>query len=235
MNLTALLTFLAAVAFAVSPLLSSGFNGFTPDQFPVPQNDPPVQPEGYAFSIWGIIYLWLIIGAGFGLLRRPRAPGWETARPMLFLSLVAGAFWIPLAQVSVFWATVLIFVMLLAALAALYRAGVEDRWLLREPIGLYAGWLTAASSVSVGLMLAGFGVTGPTTAAIISLGLALLIAISVLSLRRDSFAYAFGVIWALTGVIASNLDPFNILVAGQAGLGVLCVLILALRNESQRQ
>ena len=52
--------------FAASPFLSEGFNGFAPDQFPVPQDDPPVQPAGYAFSIWGVIYLWLIVGTGFG-------------------------------------------------------------------------------------------------------------------------------------------------------------------------
>ena len=40
--------------FAVSPLFTQGFNGFEPDQFPVPQDDPPVQPAGYAFSIWGL-------------------------------------------------------------------------------------------------------------------------------------------------------------------------------------
>ena len=56
---TSLLVLLAALAFALSPLLSSGFNGFAPDQFPIPQDNPPVQPAGYAFAIWGLIYLWL--------------------------------------------------------------------------------------------------------------------------------------------------------------------------------
>jgi hypothetical protein len=47
--LKAVLTLLAAIAFLLSPLLSSGFNGFSPGQFPIPQIDPPVQPAGYAF------------------------------------------------------------------------------------------------------------------------------------------------------------------------------------------
>lgn len=30
----------------------------------MPQVDPPVQPAGWAFSIWSEIYLWLIVSAG---------------------------------------------------------------------------------------------------------------------------------------------------------------------------
>ena len=37
----ALLTFLLAIGFAASPLFVSGFNGFSPDQFPIPQDNPP--------------------------------------------------------------------------------------------------------------------------------------------------------------------------------------------------
>jgi len=70
----AILTFAAALAFAVAPFVSEGFNGFAPDQFPVPQDAPPIQPAGYAFSIWGVIYLWLIVATGFGLVRRADAP-----------------------------------------------------------------------------------------------------------------------------------------------------------------
>ena len=55
--LTAVL--LATAAFIASPFLVEGFNGYRPEQFPVPQNDPLVQPPGWAFSIWGVIYLGL--------------------------------------------------------------------------------------------------------------------------------------------------------------------------------
>lgn len=216
----AILTFVAAVAFAVSPFLSSGFNGFAANQFPVPQTDPPIQPAGYAFSIWGMIYLWLIAGTGFGLLSRADDPDWRAGRRPLFISLAVGASWIAVAQTSVIWATVLIWVMLVTALAALLRAGTGDRWLQREPIGAYAGWLTAASCVSVGLMLAGYGVTSGTVAALIGLVLALGIAAAVQRARPDSVAYPAAVIWALVGVTLSNLAPVNIAVIALAGVGI---------------
>ena len=64
----AYLTLALSVLFALSPLLAPDFGGFDPDQFPVPQDDPPVQPAGYGFAIWGVIYVWLILSAGFGVL-----------------------------------------------------------------------------------------------------------------------------------------------------------------------
>ena len=75
------------LAFGASPLWVPDIGGFEPDRFPIPQDDPPVQPKGYAFAIWGIIYVWLIVGAGFGLLRRGTDAGWDRMRTPLALSL----------------------------------------------------------------------------------------------------------------------------------------------------
>lgn len=224
-----LLTLLAAVGFALSPLLTPGFNGFEAGQFPVPQDNPPVQPAGYAFSIWGLIYLWLIAAAVVGLRKHPTEPEWQAMRPALILSLGSGLFWLAVAQVSVPWATALIFFMLATALAALLRAGDGDRLWLREPIGLYAGWLTAASSVSVGLMLAGYGVTGATTAALLGLSLALIITLAIHLIRPESAAYTAGVLWALIGVIVANNAPVNTPVLVLAVLGALLTAALTLR------
>lgn len=230
----AILTFLAAIGFAVSPFLSSGFNGFTENHFPNPQVDPPIQPAGYAFSIWGVIYLWLLAGTGFGLFARAQARDWRLGRPPLFISLAIGSAWISVAQVSVVWATVLIWVMLVTALAALVRAGTEDRWLQREPVGAYAGWLTAASCVSVGLMLAGYGYTSETVAAYIGLVLALAIAAAMQRARPDSLAYPAAVIWALVGVIVANLGPGDAGVIGLSIAGIAFLGVTSVRNSRSR-
>ena len=226
----AILTVVAAVAFAVSPFLASGFNGFAANQFPVPQDDPPVQPAGYAFAIWGLLYLWLIAGTGFGLLARADDPDWRAGRAPLFISLAVGSGWIAVAQESVIMATVLIWIMLAAALVALARAGTGDRWFQREPVAAYAGWLTAAASVSVGLVLAGYGLVSETVAAFAGLGLALGIAAAMQHLRPDSPGYPAAVIWALAGVIVANLAPVNAGVIGLAGFGIVYLATMMLRH-----
>ena len=215
-----LITLLAALAFALSPLLSSGFNGFAPDQFPIPQDNPPVQPAGYAFAIWGVIYVWLIAGAAYGVWDRATDPDWEPMRPALIVSLIIGAGWIPVAQLSPLWATVLIWAMLMTAVLALLRAGQADHMWLRAPIALYAGWLTAASSVALGLILAGYGYVDAQVAAYGGITLALVIALLVQALRPDAPAYPAAVIWALVGVLVANLDGPNWGVLALVTLGI---------------
>lgn len=225
-KITAIFTLAAAVAFAVSPILSPGFAGFSPDQFPVPQNDPPIQPAGWAFSIWGVIYLWLIASALFGLLKRDDDPAWHPARPALIASLVVGAAWIPVANISPAYATVLIWIMWATAVVALFRTPDFDQWWLRVPVGLYAGWLTAASSVATAILLTGYGAEPvlPIHAMFIIVALGL----STLVLRRiNAPSYALAVIWALAGVIAANLGADRVLMIALPAIGILLLAVPA--------
>lgn len=148
----------ATLAFAIGPFLVPDFSGFEPNQYPNPQDEPPIQPATYAFGIWILIYLWLIGSAVFGLLHRRDNPEWEAMRWPMIISLVIGAAWLPVADRSPVWAMVMIFAMLISALVALKRTPVLDPLWTRMPIGLYAGWLTAASFSGLGLLGAGYGV-----------------------------------------------------------------------------
>ena len=224
MTVRAALIFLLAIAFAAAPLFSS-FNGFDPGLYPVPQENPPVQPAGYAFAIWGLIYLSLIVHGAWGLLRRAYDAVWDRIRIPLALSLAAGIPWLAVAERSPIAATAMIWVMLLAALAALFRTTTAtDRLLLAPPVAIYAGWLTAASSVSVGLLLAGHGVTGEIAAAWIGLALAAAIA-SIVQLRlARAPEYGLAVGWALIAVAARNLGTNGYLTLGAA---ILAAIMLA--------
>ncbi|MFQ6755801.1 hypothetical protein V6Z72_15765 [Cereibacter sphaeroides] len=230
-RLLPLLTLLAALAFAASPLTTQGFNGFTADQFPIPQVDPPVQPAGYAFAIWGVIYLWLILGAGFGLWKRARDPDWQRMRPPLLASLAIGAAWIPVANAAPVAATAMIWAMLAGAVAALVRSGPHDPWWQRAPVALYAGWLTAAASVALGLVAAGHGLLSAEAAALAALALALACALAVILRGPRAPAYGTAVAWALGGVIVSNLAPLNLPVLTLAGAGLLLTGVLTLRRR----
>ena len=140
---TRLVTLLLAVAFAVSPFFSSGFGGFSPESFPVQVDRWPAQPAGWAFSIWGLIYLWLIGASAWALWRPATMPHWGRAAMPLSLSLFIGAFWVEAAMRSPPIATVMILIMAPAAILALLRA--RESWREWAPLGLYAGWLTAAT------------------------------------------------------------------------------------------
>ncbi|MEL6643941.1 MAG: hypothetical protein AAFQ79_08405 [Pseudomonadota bacterium] len=195
----------ATLAFVTSPFWSAGFGGFDPNAYPNPQIDPPVQPAGYAFAIWSVIYLWLMISAGFGLVARADDAEWDRVRWPLMVSLVVGAPWISVAVISPVWATVMIWVMLISALWALFAAPVKDRWLLAAPIALYAGWLSAASLVALGLLGAGYGVVaGETGWAWAMLLAALVLATAVQKNVVWMPVYSMGVVWALIAVAVRN-------------------------------
>lgn len=227
----AIIVVVAALLFAAAPLAVGGFGGFDPSAFPVPQDDPPVQPAGWAFSIWGVIYLWLIAHAGFGLLRRDTDPEWDGTRLPMIVALGLGAAWISVATGSPVMATAVIALMLVAAVLAMVRAPRQDRLWAAAPIGLFAGWLTAATGVSTGLLLAGWGLTGEITAALVALVWTLGLAIAV-TLYRGEPAYAAGVVWALIGVIAANgtAEP---LVSAIALLGIIVLAGLTIRARAR--
>lgn len=223
MTLRAALVLILAAAFAISPAFSD-FNGFDPELYPIPQQEPPVQPAGWAFSIWGLIYAWLIVHAAFSLWKRREDAAWDRTRPGLILSLAVGVPWLTVAGLSPIWATVMIWAMLAGSLYALLKSTDQvDRWLLQPPLAIYAGWLTAASSVSIGLLLAGWGITSEGVAAWIGIVVALAVALAVLSLLDRAPEYGLTVVWALTGVIAQNWAARWDVVA-LAAVGVLLVL-----------
>jgi len=232
-SLLAPITLLAALAFAGSPLLSNGFRGFTPGQFPVISDSWPIVPVGWAFAIWGVIYLWLVLGALVGLVRAFSEPEWQQMRRPLALSLGIGAFWIAAANLQPVLATVMLIFMAATAIAAFLRApaGVWSAW----AVGLYAGWTTAACGVAIAISLSGQGVLTSQNAAYLCLLGVIAVALAVLWRRAEVLSYAFGVAWALWGVIVANLHRGNLPVVALAAFGLAGVaLMVVLRRRKMR-
>ena len=127
--------------------------------------------------------------------------------------------------------------MLASALMALFRAPERQLWWAAYPVELFAGWLTAASSVSIGLIGAGFGMgPGQVGWALVSLGIALALALWVIR-RRYAPAYATGVIWALIAVAVGNAGR-EWSVASAAAIGAVLIGVATFysrRSEAARR
>jgi hypothetical protein len=123
----------------------------------------------------------------------------------LIISIAVGAAWLWVALASPIWATILIWVMLATALMALLNAPTKDIGWFAAPVGLYAGWLTAAANVSLGVAGAGYGLWfGAYGWAYLCITMALLIAIFVIHKAKFSVTYAAAVVWALVGIVVAN-------------------------------
>lgn len=219
-----------ALAFAAGSAMSSGFGGFDPAAFPYPVEDLPLTPEGYAFSIWGVIFIALILNAFYGLLKRDTNAGWDATRWPLFVTQAIGAAWIGIAQVSPVMATITIWIMLVGSLMAL-RAGLRtsETWWMHVPLALLAGWLTAASWVALTTTVVGFTALTPMVGSWIGLSGALVTAIAVLRVMPQP-AYAIAAIWALVGIIVANLGGSTAFVAA-TGAGAALLAWEAVRGS----
>ena len=222
-NTYAWLTLILTATFVVSPAFTNPFMGFTADQLPYPQIDPPVQPAGYAFAIWGLIYSWLVVSAVFGVWKRRSDAAWDHVRAPLMISLAVGTPWLAIANASAVWATITIFIMSAAAIMALIRAPKVDGWWLQAPVGIYAGWLTAASFVSLGSTAAGYGIAlGSLGWAYLAIILALGVTLAVIARKPTAPEYGITVIWALIGIIVANLSgAVGVMILAAAGIIVV--------------
>lgn len=225
MTARALILLLATLAFGVAPFVTPPFTGYDPAMFPVYIVRPSIQPAGYAFAIWSVIYLWLIAHAVFGLWKRPASIEWDRVRLPLTVAVAVGAVWLWIAGQSAIWGTLTIWIMAGAAILAFLRADpATDRWMLSGPMAIFSGWLSAASAVSTGVLVAGYGWLGDTAAAAAMLALVLAIAVTVQMRRPAMPVYGLTVIWALTGVIVANAGG-NLTVAILAGSGVAVMAV----------
>lgn len=224
LKLIAILSVILCLTFAGSTFWVPDFGGFEPDQFPIPQEDPAIQPAGYAFAIWGLIYTWLLIGMVFGLWKRSDDPDWHAMRGPLCVSLAVGSIWLPVANQSPVWAAILIWAMLVPALFALFRAPRNDTVWALAPVALYSGWLSAASCVALGLIAAGYGYLDEQTAAFVFVFASLVIASAVQNQLRRGPAYGIAVIWALVAIVVQNASTNQTVAALAAGGAIALVL-----------
>ena len=165
-----------------------------------------------------------------GLWKRADAGDWHAARLPLAISLAVGVPWLAIANASAIWATITIIIMALGAITALIRAPYVDRWWFQAPVGIYAGWLTAASWVSIGTTAAGYGViTGSFGWAFAGILGALFSALAVYKMRAAP-EYLLTVIWALVGVVVAN-GLVTLPVSAFAAFGIAVLAFTLIRSQ----
>ena len=169
-------------------------------------------PAGYVFSIWGLIYLGLIVYAIFQALPaqrenpRLRATGW-----WIFLGGLANITWIFLWHYEQFPLTLIAMLILLATLIITYlRLGVgrspasrAEKLAAHLPFSIYLGWITVATVANVTSLLEGLAWDGFGIAPEIWMGIVLTAVLGIallMNFTRRDVAYAAVILWALAGI-----------------------------------
>lgn len=210
-----LLVLLAAVLQIATPFVVNPFRG---DENAVRGPEPSqIEPAGYAFAIWSVIYAGALAYAVWQLTPKGRAdPATARAAPFALLLYLGSTAWLLVVDRGPLWASMPI----LAAMAACAitvliqatNAPGESRarfWFATAPFALYAGWTACATFVNVAE--AGpqygfdrFGLTIPDYGAL-SIAAAVLLAAAVLRLTRGQPLFAATVVWALVAIAAASV------------------------------
>ena len=213
--------------------------GQTPAQFAA-DSDVTLKVAGFAFAIWGVIYLALAAYAirqvlpQTGESRLLNRLGWPSAVALVGIGLwiVAAAFdWEMATIVLIFGSAFVLIVPLLAEgrQIQLLSLASRDRWLTVWPLALLAGWLSIAAPVNLLTVLTGNddlpqGVA-PTVWGLLAVILVSAAALAV-TWRLRIMAYALPIAWGLVGVSAAEGDR-NPALALPAGIAAGVVVILA--------
>lgn len=211
--------------------------GQSPAEFAA-DSDATLKVAGWAFAVWGVIYLGMLAYAARQVLPQTgesellQSLGWPSAAAFLGIGV-----WVVAAALDAEAATiVLIFASLLVLLVSLLLNGgrirslgprERDRWLTVWPLSLLAGWLTIAAPVNLLTVLTGDGalptMLPPTAWAIFALLFVAAVALAVTA-RLRVIAYALPIAWGLLGVFVAE-QPRNGVLAWTAILLSAAVLV----------
>jgi hypothetical protein len=192
-------------------------------------------PAGYVFSIWGLIYVGLILYAIYQALPAQRDNPRLRATGYLFaLSCLANIAWLVLWHYEFFLLTLAAMGTLLVLLIAIYlRLGIgrakvstAERWLVQLTFSIYLGWISVATIANVTSVLDyvnwnGWGISPEVwTAIMLLVGVGLVLA---MAFTRGDVAYGLVIIWAFIGIALKHSGtPF---VATSAWLAVGLVVV----------
>jgi benzodiazapine receptor len=240
---TVLLRSLNVLAFAVTVTVNAlasslALNGRTTaevsDLYPT-----LVTPAGYVFSIWGLIYVLLLVFVVFQALPGQREKPFLQQISVLFvLSSVFNVMWLFLWHYDPIVLSVALMFGLLATLIAVYlRLGIgktsvtlKERVFVHLPFSVYLGWITVASIANVAAALVsvqwdGFGLANDVWAVLV-IAVALLITLAVIATRKD-VAYSLVIVWALVGIAVNQSAYQNIVLAAAVSVVIIVVALVA--------
>jgi len=208
-------------------------------------------PDGYVFSIWGVIYIGLVLYSIYQMLsRQADNPRLKAIAPAYIVSALANSIWLLLWHFKLLPWSMLTMLVILACLLVIYlRLGVGrssvskgERWLVHLPFSIYLGWISVATVANAGAWLSqtswnGFGISAPVWAVMLMF-VALVLAALMAYIRRDT-AYNLVIVWALVGIGVNKLNTPPTVVAIMAfvfaAMTLVCWgLVLAIKPGKNR-
>ncbi len=190
-------------------------------------------PAGYVFSIWGAIYLLLLIFILYQILPKQETKFLTKISYLFVLSSIANIVWIFLWHYEQITLSIIPMLVLLTALIAIYLrlqighsdVSLSEKLAVHLPFSVYLGWITVATIANVAAALTainwdGLGISEVTWTVLVIL-IALIITLGVIYTRKD-VGYSLVIIWALGGIIVKQIENQSIVLT--SGIGAVIIL-----------
>ena len=207
-------------------------------------------PAGYAFSIWGLIYIGLfafVIYTGRGLFKKTKDDwpvleiGW-----WFVISCVANSFWVVAFLYDYIGLSVLIMVVMLISLIKIMlntRMELDDLPLKKIafvwwPFAMYAGWLSVAFIANIAAYLTkiewnGFGIS-EITWTIIMILIAGILNVFIIW-KRNLREFALVGVWALVAIAVENWNTEKLVVYTALIVAVIIFISLSIHGYQNRK
>lgn len=186
----------------------------------------PITPAGFAFTIWSLIYLGLLIFSIYQFVGN-NLSRFRSIRSLYILSCALNCGWI------FFWVQERIdvsFVIIAALFLVLFiinsrtssPKNYAEYWSVKAPFGLYFGWVTAATLVNLAVLLSSINrpISSIVGAQFILAAAAMGILIRV---KFTNYLYPLAIAWAATGIAVKQSGDTWIVVASAAAV-VACLI-----------
>lgn len=193
------------------------------------QEQSIIQPAGFAFSIWGLIYILLFIW----IVRLFFINKWEgsivdriTFWPIV--NFVLNGLWILTFTQQWLFISTLIIIGLLITLIVMYRRITEKNdkhWFDRLPFSIYFSWVTVATIVNIFTWFVGMGITEFLGLSELTwTNILLIVATGIMiyvSLKHKDWLYPLVFVWSYTAIFVENQTNYTSL----AVVLIICLII----------
>ncbi|MBM7839147.1 hypothetical protein JOC54_002418 [Alkalihalobacillus xiaoxiensis] len=190
------------------------------------QDQSLIQPAGFAFSIWGLIYVLLFIWTiRIFFVDRWNSEIYQRIGYWLPVNFALNGLWIIAFTQEWLLVSVLVIFALLITLVIMYLKinGTAYRWFDRLPFSIYFGWVSVASIVNVFAWLVQADVTSILGLNELSWTLIMLVVATLLAayvaLRYRDWIYPLVFVWSFIAIFTEN-DQTSILV-----VTALCIVV----------
>jgi len=176
-----------------------------------------ITPEGYAFSIWGIIYLTLLIFAIYQFFKGKEVRFFKLIWPYFMINVAANCLWLVAFNNEWLIVSLVIMGVLLFSLGAMFKIfyrlkkslGTTVRFFFHVPFGLYFGWVSLASVINVAVVLTSFEISFFQANEPLFAMLAIIVAVGlglIFLFGQKDFIYAAAILWGIIAIYVRHIE-----------------------------